>query len=405
MRYHYEGIGQNGTKVSGIIKARGKKDAQKKLLNFAYLSRLEPVLPIWLSWCNQQAGTPKIKKEMLADFLLQFGTMVEAGIEIPTALTSLARYGDKQTKQIAVSLNEELMKGSSLAQAFQKNEKILGESYEAFIRMGQESGNVADVLLRLSENLSKDSYIKKKVLAALTYPAVVSSITFLISIYLFTTVVPQIVSGVQGLSDNPLPAMTLVIMAISDFILKYGGFLLAASAIGAALFLWLIRYPYRKQWHKVITSLPFFGKLICNKEMSSFYRSLSISADAGMSHLEALRCSYGGVRNLHLKQELADCGERMSLSGKTISAALEQCSYVNGIEAQSLEVGIKSGKLGQMAGFCAKRLEERNETQIRKFTALIDPIMLCVIGVIVGAIMMSVYAPIFSITQSMSAGL
>lgn len=271
--------------------------------------------------------------------------------------------------------------------------------------MGQESGNVADVLLRLSENLSKDSYIKKKVLAALTYPAVISSITFLISIYLFTTVVPQIVSGVQGLSDEPLPAMTLFIMAISDFILKYGGFLLAAVSIGAALFLWLIRYPYRKQWHKIITNLPFFGTLICNKEMSSFYRSLSISADAGMSHLEALRCSYGGVSNLHLKQELADCGERMSLSGKTISAALEQCSYVNGIEAQSLEVGIKSGKLGQMAGFCAKRLEERNETQIRKFTALIDPIMLCVIGVIVGAIMMSVYAPIFSITQSMSAGL
>ena len=401
-KFVYEGVTHSGRRITGEYEGPNEKQVTKELLKqLMFVISLKPYLPVWLDWMNADATVDKIKKADLADFLIQMGAMVESGIEVPAALASIAKFGEKGMQRLAVNLNLEIMEGKNLAEAFKANEKMVGGEYDKFIQVGIDGGGLARVLRELGENLERSGETTKKISGALMYPCFMFLITIFISIYLFVSVIPNIASSVSDMSDGPLPMLTQVVLAISAFMIKYGIYLgIVVAALVAAL-VWALKNPLKAKWHKFTTKVPIMGKIIINREMAAFYRALNISAGAGMPYSEAYMCSAKGINNIYINEVMISYGKLMEEDGYSLSAALEDCPFVSGIEIQSLEVGTKTSKLDEMATACAKRIDSRNDVLIKRFTTILEPMMLLVIGGLIGVIMMAIYLPIFSVMDTM----
>jgi type II secretory pathway component PulF len=329
--------------------------------------------------------------------------MVTNGFPVNESLVSLARCGDKTTRKLASSLHMKTIEGENLAEAFHSCRKMLGGDYSGYVAVGIKSGDVGEILIRLGDNIKKTIESGKKVKSALTYPVVMAIVTLVISLFLFTQTVPMISDSlVDMVGDAAMPKMTLIIMAISQFLVKYGIFLLVIAVVLAAAAIYLFRGPMKPLLHMFITRIPIMGRIVINKNMSLFFRSIAIAVTSGMPVIDGFELASNNISNLWIKRSLKKVQKLIEEQGQPMSEAFESCPYINGIEIPALATGEKSGEIGTMSNMCAETLETQNDILIRRFTALINPILLAIIGAIVGCIMFAVYGPVFAVMGSLS---
>ena len=346
-------------------------------------------------------GGNKVKSEDLVMFTRQLSAMVSAGVPLLRAMGSLHDHtSSKALQMVTGDLLRDVEGGMALADALEKHPETFNTVFINMVRAGEAAGILDDILKRLAMQQEKNASMRKKIKSAMTYPTVLLVITVLAFFGLMIFVIPQIGKILKDLGgpDAELPILTQAMLGISDFMLKYGLFILPVVIAGIVFFVrWLKTPAGKKIFHTVVLKIPMIQPIVQKVAIARFARTFSALMGAGVAVLEALNVTARAVGNVVYEQTLVDAAEQVK-NGKTLSGVIEKNDLFPPIVAQMLSVGEETGQtvLVKVADF----YEEEVNVAIDGISSIIEPVMILVMGSMVGLIAASVMGPIANLAQS-----
>lgn len=347
-------------------------------------------------------GKNKVKSDDLVLFTRQLSAMVSAGVPILRALSSLHDHAEsKNLKLIIEGVMKDVEAGSTLADALVKYPNAFNDVYVNMVRAGEAAGILDDILKRLALQQEKNASIRKKVKSAMSYPVVLMGITVIAFFGLMIFVIPQIGKIVKDLGgpDAQMPMLTQIMLGISGFLTTNIWWIIPLMVVGVILFLRYLKTPVgKRQLHTVILKVPGINNIIIKLAIARFARTFSALMGAGVAVLEALTVTAHAVGNVVYEDALLDAAEQVK-NGKNLSAIIEANSLFPPIVAQMLAVGEETGQTDTVLIKVADFYEEEVDTAIEGVSAIIEPVMIVLMGGMVGLIAASVMGPIANMSQ------
>jgi type IV pilus assembly protein PilC len=340
----------------------------------------------------------KVKLKDLAIFSRQFATMINSGLSLLRTLNILAEQSENGTLAKAIGgIRDDIERGSSLSAAMSKHPKVFNNLFVAMIRAGESGGQLDTVLMRVADNYEADYKLRQKVKSAMTYPVVVAGIAVLLVTIMLLFVVPTFAAMFVGLGGE-LPLPTKILLALS----KSAKFLVPAFVVSSIV--GAIAYKrarasnanFRYRADKLKLKIPIFGDLFQKVAVSRFARTLALLLRAGVPVLQALDIVGDATGNEVLARASADVKESVR-SGETIAAPLSQHDVFPPMVVQMIGVGEDTGALDAMLDKISDFYDQEVESTTEALTSLIEPIMIAVLGGIVGAMVIALYMPMFKI--------
>ncbi len=385
---------------------QGSADATDRASLIASLNKqsLRPVL-IKLSGAksNKKSRAKKVKLKELVIFTRQLSTMVSAGVPITRALSTMqSQTESKNFKEVINGIIKDVEGGMSLGDTLAKYPGVFSDIYINMIRAGETGGILDEILKRLASQMEQDSSMRKKIKGAMMYPIVIFSITVVAFFAIMIFVIPKIGAILLDLGgpDAKLPIYTQVLLDMSKFL--QGNFVFVA-AIGFGIVYLIRRYiktPNGKyKFHALLLRLPIIKGLIIKIAIARFARTFASLMSAGVSVLDALEVTGGAIGNKVIEAELKEAAKAVK-NGKQLSEPLSQSKHFPAIVSQMLAVGEETGQIDTILVKVAESYEEEVETMIDGLSALIEPLMIVVLGSIVGIIAASVMGPIASLSKN-----
>jgi type IV pilus assembly protein PilC len=274
------------------------------------------------------------------------------------------------------------------------------------VRSGEEGGILDDVLKRLALQQEKDAAIRAKIKSAMTYPAVISIITAVAFIFLMTSVVPKIGDVIKNIGgeDAKLPVYTEIMLQISA-VMKTPTFLIGMVFVLPSAFWLFRRYIKTKKgrymWHKVLLKIPIVKTLITKVAIARFARTFSSLMGAGVGILQAITTTAGAIGNAVIEKELLESAKTVQAGGQ-ISDHLAKSTVFPPLVSQMLAVGEETGQIDQILIKVAEFYEEEVDAFVGALASIIEPLMIVVLGGIVGVIAASVFGPISQLSSQIS---
>lgn len=352
---------------------------------------------------NNLLGAGKVKSDDLVMFTRQLSAMVSAGVPLLRALTSLQQHSESPAlKKVLETIIKDVEGGSPLADALAKYPNTFSDVYVNMVRAGEAAGILDDILKRLALQQEKNATIRKKVKSAMTYPMVLIFITVVAFFGLMIFVIPQIGKILKDLGgpDAQLPALTQAMLAISGFMTGYWYIVFPAIIGGVVLLIRYIKTPKGKeQFHHFVLKMPGVNKIVKKIAVARFSRTFSALMGAGVAVLEALSVTSRAVGNVVYEKALTDAAEQVK-NGATLSSVIEKNPLFPAIVAQMLSVGEETGQTDVVLVKVADFYEEEVDVAIDGISAIIEPVMIVVMGGMIGLIAASVMGPIAGLAQS-----
>lgn len=347
---------------------------------------------------NDLLGGNKVKADDIVMFTRQLSAMISAGVPILRALTSLGDHAESPAlKKIIGNVVKDVQAGSPLADALGKYPNTFSDVYVNMVRAGEAAGILDDILKRLALQQEKNAAIRKKVKSAMTYPMVLIFITILAFFGLMIFVIPMIGKTIKDLAgpDASLPIITQVMLGISGFMISYWYILLPIFIGGIIVLLRYLKTPIGKaQFHHIILKLPGIKTIIRKLAVARFARTFSALMGAGVAVLEALDVTARAIGNTVYEKALKDAAEQVK-NGKQLSEIIEADTELwPAIVAQMLSVGEETGQTDTVLVKVADFYEEEVDVAIDGLSSIIEPVMIVVMGGMVGLIAASVMSPI-----------
>ncbi len=346
---------------------------------------------------------PKVKLGDLVLFTRQLSTMVSAGVPLLRALTTLQTQSENETmKEIIGGLVKDVQGGSQLADSLAKYPDVFSDIYINMVRAGEAAGIVDDILKRLASQVEKTSSMRKKIKSASTYPVVLLSLTTVAFFGLMIFVIPQIGKILKDLGgpNAQLPAMTVAMMAFSDFMVQY--WYIVISGLFAAIFFfrrWAKTPSGKFTLHRFVLKVPILSPLVTKIAVARFTRTFSALIGAGVSVVEALRVTSRALGNQVFQKEVEEASLKV-VNGQQLSAAISASSLFPGIVAQMLAVGEETGQTDIVLVKVAEFYEEEVDATIDSLSSILEPVMIVIMGGMVGLIAANVMGPIASLSQN-----
>ncbi len=340
-----------------------------------------------------------VKKTEIAAFTRQMATLVKAGIPLADALGALVEQIQNMRFKAPVSeVRAAVNEGSALADALGKHPKLFDELYVSMVRAGEVAGNLDEVLSRLADFLEGSQKLKSKVQSAMIYPLVMVAVGTLIMALLMVKVIPNITSMFKQ-QGKTLPINTRMLIASSDFFRNWWwalGFGLIAAIV---LFVnWTRGKEGRRVWDAFALRLPVVGELVRTINVSRFARTLGTMLEAGVPMLRALDTAKQIVGNVLIQQAIEDA-KRAVTEGESLAQTLKKSGHFPPTMIHMVAVGEKAGQLEQMLARIAETYESEVDTKLSRLTALLEPLMLVVMGGAVAFIVFSILQPIMDLGQ------
>lgn len=352
---------------------------------------------------NFEISAPKVKNKDRVVFTRQLSTMINAGVPLVRSLATLSEQTESEgLKRYLGEIVHEVEGGASLAASLGKYPKVFDDIYVNMVAAGEEGGILDDILLKLANQQEKDAEIRGKLKSAMTYPGVVLSITTVAFLYLMTTVVPKIGTIVKDLGgdDYELPVYTQVLLGISDFLVNNGLLMVVATVVFFFLFFRYIHTPKgRLNFHRVLLKIPLISTIVTKVALARFARTFSALNAAGVNILDSLEVTANAVGNEVIKGHIMDAQDAVK-SGKTLSEPLSKVKLFPPILSQMIAVGEETGEIDVVLDKLADFYDEEVDQVAGALTSILEPIMIVILGSIIGVIALSVFGPISSITQS-----
>ncbi len=391
----WQGTNKAGRDLSGKISAATKAEAEDLLAR-----RGVTVTKVRSKGLNLDAlGTigTGIKDKDLAAFTRQFATMINAGLPLVKCLQILSRQqSNKIFAEAIAEINNDVEKGGTLADALGKHDKIFSDLYVNMVSAGEQGGILDTILNRLATHLEKQASLRAKVKTAMMYPAVVMVVVVVVVLALLMFVIPIFQQMFEDIGGE-LPAPTQFVVSLSEFVQNY--FLLIILGVVAVIVAYKAYYK-TDSGEKIIDSvklkMPIFGALTQKMAIARFTRTLGTLISSGVAILDGLSITAKTSGNRIVSDAIMDA--RVSISGgENIATPLEQCGVFPGMVTQMIAVGEETGGLDTMLMKVADFYEEEVDTAVGGLTATLEPIMIVVLGLIVGGIVISMYLPIFDL--------
>lgn len=404
-RFSYVATNKNDTSVKGQIEADDRTAALEQLRK----QGLHPlsVQPAKKStnFGSMTIGGDKVKIKDLVIFTRQLATLVNAGVPLVRSLATLQIQTQSQAlKKQLETVVKTVEAGSSLGDALAKYPKTFSPIYINMVRAGEEGGILDEVLSRLAMQEEKDAAIRAKIKSAMTYPGVISVITFFAFFFLMTTIVPKIGAIIVSLggSESSLPIYTRVLLKISA-VMKTPSFIIAVAVLAPIFFVLFRKYIAttngRYRWHALLLKLPIVNVLITKVAIARFARIFSSLLGAGVSVVQAITTTAGAMGNAVIEKELLDSAKAIQ-AGEQLSSRLEKSKHFPPIVSQMLAVGEETGQTDKILIKVAEFYEEEIDAFVGGLSSIIEPLMIVVLGSIVGVIAASVFGPISSISNN-----
>jgi type IV pilus assembly protein PilC len=425
MQFSYKARTRDGKTISGtaeatdrnaFVEALGKQGAHPILIHEQKAGK---------AGGKKKGGffKPKVKLRDLVVFTRQLSTMISAGVPLTRALQTLEDQAENPYfKTIVAAIGKDVESGQSLGDAFGKHPDVFSEVYINMVRAGEAGGILDSILKRLALQTEKDATIRKKLKSAMTYPVVILSITIMAFFGLMIFVIPKlgkILSDLGG-PDAKLPIYTEILLKSADFTISssimrtigLGGvplvgkipnvvFMAIVVGIGVFYLLKYVRTPAGKyKLHSLLLRTPVIKVVITKVAISRFSRTFASLASAGVAVLEALAVTGGAIGNKVIEAELAEAAQEVK-NGKPLSQALAKSKHFPPIVAQMLAVGEETGQIDTILIKVADFYDEEVDTLIDGLSSIIEPLMIIVLGSIVGIIAASVMGPIASLSQNL----
>ncbi len=336
-------------------------------------------------------------------FTQNLAVLLSSGISLGEALDIIAR--DTPNKPIGAlfsAIQNDLEQGNSLSKALARYPNIFDSIYVSLIQAGENSGELATVMDSLAAGIEKDVRTANQVRSALLYPAFVLSSLFVLGMLLTFFVLPKITKVFEQLNIKNLPFTTRFLLAVSNLVAKYPIPLFAGIVIvivGSVIF-------FRTRWGKSLLGklsvrLPFIKQIIMNLDLSRLSLTLSLLLNAGVPIQQAIEVASGTVKTPKLGREFKRASERLA-SGVTLSAALQDTSLPHTFIAL-VAMGERSGNIASVFKKLADHYEELLDNAVKNFTGILEPVLTLVVGLLVGAVVLTVIVPIYQFIGNLEA--
>jgi len=339
----------------------------------------------------------KVKTKDLVVFTRQFATMIDAGLPIIQGLDVLGKnHSNPAMRKTLLAIKEFLQNGGSLAEALGEHERVFDDLYVNMVAAG-ETGGILDIILeRLAAYLEKMAKLKRQVLTAMIYPAVVVTAAAIVTSILLIFVIPTFADLFQGFGQA-LPAPTQMVIHLSDFMVAHGLKIFIGLSILGWLFKRFIRTKRGKEiLHPIFLKVPVFGEIIRKVAVARFTRTLGTMLSSGVPILEALGICARTSGNTVVEKEISRV--RISISeGKSIAEPLDGSAIFPPMVVQMIAVGESTGALDAMLQKVADFYDDEVENAINGLKQLIEPLMILILGTIIGGLVIAMYLPIFKL--------
>ena len=353
---------------------------------------------------NSLLGGNKVKSDDLVIFTRQLSTMIGAGVPLLRALSSLEKHAESQAlKKILLAVVKDVESGAPFGDALSKYPNTFTDVYVNMVRAGETAGILDEILKRLARQQEKNATIRKKIKSAMAYPMVLVVIMVIAFFGLMLFVIPQIGNILKDLGgpDAKLPALTQFMLGLSSILIHFW-FIIIPGLIGLIfVLLRYIRTPGGKsQFHHIILKIPAVKGIIRKVAVARFARTFSALMGAGVPVLEALNVTGHAIGNIVYEDALQKSAEEVK-NGKQLSQVIEEYDKLfPAIVAQMLSVGEETGQTDTVLVKVADFYEEEVDVAIDGLSAIIEPVMIVIMGSMVGLIAASVMGPIASLSQN-----
>jgi type IV pilus assembly protein PilC len=343
----------------------------------------------------------RVKLGDLVVFSRQFATMINAGLPIVRALYVLSEQTENQKlKEVVVQVRKDVEAGLALSEALEKHPKVFSRLYVEMVRAGEIGGMLDEVLLRVADQLEGDQELRRKVKSAMTYPMVVLVLAILAASFMLIFIVPVFARMFEDLGGT-LPLPTRVAMGISGILTSIYGVLVYA-AMGAAVFgflRWKNTENGRRVWGRISLRLPAkIGDVIQKVALARFARTLGTLSAAGVPILQAIEITATSSGNWVVENALLKSRDAIR-EGLPIYKPLEDEPVFPPMVIRMIAVGEETGDIDGMLGKIADFYESEVDATVKALTSIIEPLMIVVVGGIVGGIIIAMYLPMFKIFE------
>lgn len=399
MKFTYTATNSSGKTIKGQTEGVDRASVLAAL----HKQGLHPIVVKGASGKALSGRGKKVKLKELVIFTRQLSTMISAGVPLVRSLATMQTQTEsKYFKQVIANITKEIEGGAPLGDSMAKYPRVFSEVYVNMVRAGEAGGILDDILKRLAAQVEQDASMRKKIKGAMMYPIVIFSITIVAFFGVMIFVIPKIAKILTDLGgpDAKLPVYTRVMLSISGFMQHNVIIILIVVGGGIYLLKRYLRTPKGKyNFHALLLRIPIIKGIITKIAIARFARTFASLMSAGVSVLNALQVTGGAIGNKVIEEELMEAAKQVK-NGKQLSEPLSQSKHFPPIISQMLAIGEETGQIDTILVRVADFYEEEVQTVIDGLSALIEPLMIVVLGGLVGIIAASVMGPIANLSNN-----
>ncbi len=401
--YRYRALNTGGKLVKGVLEGDSERQIRTQL-------RSQNLRPLEVGAISQGGGaaanSPRVRRRLfqpristgdLALVTRQLATLVQSNLPLDECLQVAAQQSRKaRIKGLLLQVRSRVAEGHTLAYAMGEFPQVFNEMYRAMVNAGEHAGFLGPVLNRLADYSEQRQYTQQKLGMAMIYPFILLGVAIAVVVALMVFVVPQLV-GIFAHSSRELPALTVGLIATSDFIRDYGLWALLGLAVLVVAFRYALREPRRRKvWHGFLLRIPGISGLLVAMDTARFASTLSILMASGVPLLEALRIAGQVLTNLVLREDSAVVAERVQ-EGSSLQKALSESGRFPPMMVHMVASGEASGELEAMLERSAVNQERELEMTLGTVMGIFEPLMVVLMGGMVLLIVLAVLLPIFDL--------
>jgi type IV pilus assembly protein PilC len=390
--YEWEGKDRNGKQVRGEIRAAGENQVKASL-------RRQGVTPTKIKKRRMSAGK-SIKPKDMAIFTRQLATLMKAGVPLLQAFDIVGRGNpNPRVTKLLNDIRTDVETGTSLSVAFRKFPLYFDNLYCNLVEAGESAGILDQLLDRLAVYMEKTEAIKSKIKSALMYPISVLVVAFVVVAVIMIFVIPSFKSVFSSFGGE-LPMPTLVVIAMSEFFIQY--WYLIFGGLGGGFYFFMESWKRNKKMQavmdRVMLNLPIFGVLVEKSCIARWTRTLSTMFAAGVPLVEALDSVGGAAGNNVFTEATVKIQQEVS-TGTALTAAMTNANLFPSMVLQMCAIGEESGSIDHMLGKAADFYEAEVDDMVAGISSLMEPIIIVILGTLIGGIVVAMYLPIFKLGQ------
>jgi type IV pilus assembly protein PilC len=395
--FSYTAKNPHGESIKGRVEAQSKNQAaailvSRQLLVIDIIPQSESSLAFMSGFLN------KVKHEDLVNFTRQLSTMIGAGLPLATALSILREQENPAMAEVVSNLLRDIEGGSTFSQALQKQPDVFDRIFIQLVKAGEVGGVLEEVLDKLAENLEKDKEFRAKTKGAMIYPIIVFIAMLVVGLVMMIFVIPRLTEMYKDFGAE-LPTPTLILISLANFIARFWWLFGMLITVGVVfLRRWQKTAVGERKIDQFLLKIPIIGNLRQKIILTNFSRTLSLLITSGVPLLNSLTIVSQAMGSILYREAMNQVAKKVE-KGVSLSRAMSVYNLFPGILHQMLAVGEETGKLDEVLLKLSSYFESESEQAVKNLTSAMEPLIMVVLGIGVGAMVIAIIMPIYSLTS------